>query len=134
MFLSRLVNEGPEPVLEQMLRFTEARQGLLAENVANVSTPNYRQKDLSVDKFQQMLRDRVEQQQSAGPGATSFDDVSAAVENPRRGILFHDGNNRSMEELMSDNAKNALMHNLVVELLRRQYQTMNMALKESPTG
>ena len=59
-----------------------------------------------------------------------FDDISAEVENPAKGILFHDGNNRSMEQLMTDNAKNALMHNLVVELLRRQYQTMDMALKE----
>jgi flagellar basal-body rod protein FlgB len=130
MFIDRLLNQGPSPVLEQMLRFTEARQELIADNIANVSTPNYRQKDLSVEKFQQMLRERVERQQSSGPGAVRFDDITSEVENPRRGILFHDGNNRSMEQLMTDNAKNALMHNLVVELLRRQYQTMDMALKE----
>ena len=38
-------------------------------------------------------------------------------------MLFHDGDNRSMEQLMSDQAKNALMHNLVIELLRKQFQT-----------
>src|SRR5437764_9834956 len=130
MFIDRLLNQGPNPVLEQQLRFTEARQQLIADNIANVSTPNYRQKDLSVDRFQKMLRERVDRQQAAGPGSVKFDDVSSEVENPRRGILFHDGNNRSMEQLMTDNAKNALMHNLVVELLRRQYQTMDMALKE----
>ena len=43
------------------------------------------------------------------------------VQNPANGILFHDGNNRSMEQLMSDQAKNALMHNLAIELLRNQY-------------
>jgi flagellar basal-body rod protein FlgB len=47
-------------------------------------------------------------------------------------VLFHDGNNRSMEQLMSDQAKNALMHNLAVELLRRQFATLNMALTEKP--
>ena len=130
MFIDRLLNQGPNPVLEQMLRFTEARQELIADNIANVSTPDYRQKDLSVEKFQQALRDRVEQRQFSGPGAVRFDDIESDVENPRAGILFHDGNNRSMEQLMTDNAKNALMHNLVVELLRRQYQTMDMALKE----
>ena len=31
---------------------------------------------------------------------------------------------------MTDQAKNALMHNMVVELLRKQFQTMEMALKE----
>lgn len=130
MFIDRLLNQGPDPVLEQVLRFTEARQELIADNVANASTPNYRQKDLSVGKFQDMLRKRVEQQQSSGPGAVQFDDINGELENPRTGILFHDGNNRSMEHLMTENAKNGLLHNLVVELLRKQSQTMNMALKE----
>ncbi len=132
MFINRLMNQGPEPVLEQMLRFTEVREGYLADNIANASTPGYKQKDLSVDKFQQLLRDRLGKQDGEGLGAGQMDDVPAAVENPTSGILFHDGNNRSMEQLMTDNAKNALMHNLVVELLRRQYQTMSMALKEQP--
>jgi flagellar basal-body rod protein FlgB len=133
MFINRLMNVGPEPVLEQMLRFTEAREGLIAGNIANVSTPGYRQQDLSVDKFQEALRDRLKQQQAAGPGAVEFDDISADAEEPSKGIMFHDGNNRSMEQLMTENAKNALMHNLVVELLRKQYATMSMALKEQPS-
>jgi flagellar basal-body rod protein FlgB len=130
MVVDRLLNQGPEPVLEQVLRFTEARQDVLADDIANASTPNFRQKDLSVEKFQQMLIDRVKQKEDAGGGEVRFDDISGQLENPRRGILYHDGNNRSMEQLMTDEAKNALMHNLVVELLRRQYQTMDMALKE----
>jgi len=130
MFIDRLLNQGPNPVLEQQLRFTEARQQLIADNIANSSTPNYRQKDLSVERFQKMLRERVDRQQSSAPGSVAFDDVTSEVEHSQAGILFHDGNNRSMEQLMTDNAKNALMHNLVVELLRRQYQTMDMALKE----
>ncbi len=130
MLIDRMLNQDCEPVLEQVLRFTEARQGVLADDVANASTPNFRQKDLSVEKFEQMLRDRMARADESSPGSVRFDDISGELENPQRGILFHDGNNRSMEQLMSDEAKNALMHNLVVELLRRQYQTMDMALKE----
>lgn len=129
MLLDRIINNGPEPVLEQMLRFTESRQSIIANNIANVSTPGYKQQDLSVEKFQQLLRDHLDQQQ---PSDANFDDVKSDMESKNSGILFHDGNNRSMEQLMTDNAKNALMHNLVVELLRRQYQTMSMALKEQP--
>src|SRR5215208_5121027 len=98
MFIERLLNQGNAPLLEQMLRFTAARHRLIAENVVNVDTPAYRQKDLSVEKFQALLRGRVEQRGDAGSGADgSFEDVAAEVENPTRGILFHDGNNRSME-------------------------------------
>jgi flagellar basal-body rod protein FlgB len=129
MVLDRLLNQGPLPILEQELSFTEDRQRVIADNVANVDTPGYQTKDLSVEAFQNMLRDKVEQQESAPPGSVRFDDLSEKVENPTGGILFHDGNNRSMEQIMSDQAKNALMHNLVVELLRQQYQTMQAALK-----
>jgi len=132
MFIERLLDQGNAPLLEQMLRFTAARHRLIAENVVNVDTPDYRQKDLSPEKFQAMLRSRVEHRGEAGSGAEvpSFDDIGAEVETPARGILFHDGNNRSMEQLMADQAKNAMMHNLAVELLRKQFQTMEMALKE----
>jgi flagellar basal-body rod protein FlgB len=131
MFIDRLLNQGNAPLLEQMLRFTAARHRLIAENVVNVDTPDYRQRDLSLEKFQALMRDRVEKRREAGDAASGgFGDVAAEVETPTRGILFHDGNNRSMEQLMADQAKNAMMHNLVVELLRKQFQAMEMALKE----
>ena len=131
MFIERLLNQGNAPRLEQTLKFTAARQKLLTENVANVDTPGYRQKDLSVEKFQAMLRERVEDRRDASPGErVRFEDVAGEVETPPRGILFHDGNNRSMEQLMSDGAKNAMMHNLVIELLRKQFGALEAALKE----
>ena|SRR5580704_9059868 len=132
MFIDRLLNQDATPVLEQMLNFTESRQKFLADDVANASTPGYQQKDLSVEKFQQMLGERLEEAGKSAPGSVRFDDIQTEVEHPRHGILFHDGNNRSMEQLMTDNAKNALLHNMVVELLRQQYQMMGMALKEQP--
>ena len=128
----RLMNQSSEPVLEKMLEFTAARHKLIAENVINISTPNYRQKDLSLEKFQEMLGQRIEKRDNGSPGETSFDDLSAELEEPGRGMLFHDGTNRSMEQLMSDQAKNAIMHNFIIELLRKQFQTMEMALKDRP--
>ena len=132
MFLNKLLNEGNAPLLERMLEFTAARHRLIAENIVNVDTPNYRQKDLSVEKFHELLRDRVDRIGGA-PGSVDFSDVKTEIEHPRRGILFHDGNNRTMESLMSDLSKNALMHNMVVEMLRRQFTAMEAALKERVT-
>lgn len=128
----RLMNQSNAPELEKMLQFTTARHNLIAENMANLSTPNYRQKDLSLEKFQSMLGERIEQRDQSAPGSTSFDDLSSELEQPERGILYHDGSTRSMEQLVTDQAKNALMHNFVVELLRKQYATMELALKDRP--
>ena len=130
MFVQRLLNQGNAPLLEQMLKFTAARHNLIAENVVNASTPGYQQKDLSLGKFQSMLRDRVRERQGAAPGSISFSDIEAEIETPTRGILFHDGGNRSMEQLVTDQAKNAMMHNLTVELLRKQYGALKNALME----
>lgn len=130
MFIERLINQGNAPLLEQVVRFSAARHELLTENIANVDTPGYRQKDLSVKDFQKALATRIDQRQSAPPGSVRFDDIPMDPEHPQAGILAHDGNNRSMEQLSTDLAKNALLHNMAIELLRKQYQQIEMALKE----
>ncbi len=48
----RLMNRENEPLLEQMAPVTAQRHKLIAENVVNLRTPNYKQKDLSLEKFQ----------------------------------------------------------------------------------
>ncbi len=132
MFIDRLLNQGNAPLLERWLDFTGQRHRLIAENVVNISTPGYRQKDLSLDGFRQMLRSRADERRDAAPGAVRFDDIRAEVEEAEHGMLFHDGQTRSMEQLMTDQAKNALMHNLAIELLRKQFQAMETALKDRP--
>ena len=87
MFFDRLFNDSNAPVLERVLEFTAQRHRLIAESVVNISTPGYRQKDLSPDKFQEMLRQRVDERRSGG-GGVSFDDIQSEVEDAHHGILF----------------------------------------------
>lgn len=130
MLIDRLLNQGNAPLLTQWLRFTQARHRLIAENVVNISTPGYQAADLDEEKFRAMLRERADARRAHGPGAVRFDDVGGQVTDPEQGILFHDGQTRSMERLMTDQAKNAMTHNLVIELLRKQYSALESALKE----
>jgi flagellar basal-body rod protein FlgB len=128
MFLEGLINQTNGPLLERVLDFTSARHQLIAQNMANIDVVGYQQKDLNAEKFYGMLQERVDQKRSAGNA--NFDDVPADLANPTAGILFHDGNNRSIEQLAADQAKNEAVHNLVVELLRKQYSQLSMALSE----
>ena len=131
MFIDRLFKQDSSPALEQLLQFTTARSNLLAEDLVNYDVPGFKTKDLNLAAFQKLLAGRIEDARSAGPTAEqNFDDISFDTESPAGGILFHDGTNRSLEQLESDQAKNALMHNLAVELLRKQFATMQMALRE----
>src|SRR5256885_16269361 len=97
MFIQRLLDQGNAPLLEQMLRFTAARHRLIAQNVVNVDTPGYKQQDLSLEKFQGMLSDRLDRREASSPGGANFDDIGLDAENARGGIPFHDTNHRSME-------------------------------------
>ena len=133
MFIERLVNQTNAPIAERVLHFTSARHNLIAENIANVDTPGYRQKDVSPAKFFALLRQRAASRKDNPPGTTSFSDIDSELEHPTRGILFHDGNNRSMEQLVSDQAKNGMLYTMAIEILRKQFSSMQMALKERVT-
>ncbi|HVT89467.1 MAG TPA: hypothetical protein VHD56_11485 [Tepidisphaeraceae bacterium] len=130
MFIERLLNQGSMPLIEQAVRFSAARQKLLAEDVANVDTPGFAQKDLSVDQFQKRLQERIQARNEGPPGETRFDDVTGDLDSPVHNILFHDRNNRSIEQLMADGSKNAMFHNMMIEILRKQVGTIESALKE----
>lgn len=130
MFINRLTQGGNAPLLEQMMRFTARRHELIAENVANMTTPNYVNKDLDLNKFQEALAKRVESRAGKPVGSVRFNDTIPEADIAMDNILFHDGNNRSAEQLMSDMSKNALMHNFYVELYKKQFTSIENALKE----
>ena len=130
MFIDRLLNEGNAPLISKMVQFTEKRHDVIAENVANISTPGYVQKDLDVKEFQNQLRRRVQERMRSSNGSRSFDDISSEIDVPVAGMLFHDRSNRSVETLMSNMGSNALKHNFFVELLRKQYDSIQSVLRE----
>ena len=125
MFLEHLLNQTNAPLLERVVKFAAARQKLIAEDIANVDTPGFRQKDLDPAQFMALLRQRIEQRNGNSTNPPGLD-----VSRPSNGILFHDGNNRSMEQLETDQKKTGLMYTVAMEMLRQQYQEMQLALKE----
>lgn len=130
MFIDRLLNMGNAPLVHQAMNFTAARHDVIAENIANLSTPGYVQKDLSLSAFQKQMRDRIKLKNTSAPGSTGFDDLEPMVTNPKTGMLFHDRSNRSAEQLMADLSNNALKHNMYAEMLRKQFDSLQNVLKE----
>jgi flagellar basal-body rod protein FlgB len=127
-------------MLEQTLSFTEQRHGVLLENIANVSTPGYVQKDLSVAGFRAALRQAVEARRGSIQGTyepQSTPDlafecggsrVRARASEAPMSVAFHDRGIRSMEYLMSEMGDNALAHNMTAQLLRGKYETISKAI------
>ncbi len=130
MFMDHILNSGSTPLLQKMMDFTAARHDLIAENIVNISTPGYVQKDYSVANFQHRLQDRLASSQRSGNGSPRFDDIQPTLGDSNTGMLFHDRGNRSAEQMMSDLSSNALRHNLYAELLRKQFDSMKSVLSE----
>lgn len=142
--MNEMFNSGAMPVLERLVQFTGARHGVIADNIANLSTPYYRPKDLSIEKFQKQLRRAVDQRR-ATPTPTEgelrltdtrefrfHDDRLEAHAQPLdENIMFHDRNNRDLERIMQDLAENTLAHNAGMELLKSEFDLLKMAIREN---
>lgn len=137
-----LANGGSAPVLEAVMRFAGARQKVLAHNVANITTPNFQAKDVSVSGFQAQLRDAIERRKEKGPGTSLRLESTAEVEQSESGdlrveaktqidgILGHDRNVRNLETTMQAVVENATAFRVATDLLRSRYQLLSAAISE----
>jgi len=140
--LESLLNRGSMPVLQQVMSFTEARQEVLVNNITNFDTVGYKMKDLSPAEFGQALDQAIECRNQGGVAARlqmrstknlSWDSQGRLTAKPAEiensNILFHDRNNRFVEKQMAAMSQNAMLHNMAAELLRNQYQMLEMAIR-----
>lgn len=144
-----LANSGAMPVLDRMIRFTAQRQQLIAHNVANLDTPDFRQVDVSPASFQAALRKAVEDRregkargaESAGLGSLNMRDskevrfgrdgsMTLRPGTPSGNVLYHDRNNRDLEGLMQDLAENGVAFRLATDLMRRENEMLRTAISQ----
>jgi len=141
--IESMFNTGAMPALERLVQFTAQRHKLIAHNVANLSTPGFRPRELDPAAFQKTLGEAIERrrQTTGGPNGDltlrdtrqmRFTDDGIEFNAPFAddNILFHDRNNRSLEHQMKSLAENAMMHNAALEMMRNQFQMMETAIRE----
>jgi flagellar basal-body rod protein FlgB len=138
MALVNLLGAGATDALEQAIGFAADRHRVLADDLANVDTPGFLMKDLSVPRFQQELVRALEQGRRADPGTARIrldrrPDGSARTGDAAglRSIVFHDGNDRNVETLVVELTKNAQRHAQAVSLLRSQIRLLRAVISET---
>jgi flagellar basal-body rod protein FlgB len=122
--------------LEQTVSFANKRHLLLASNLANMDTPGYQTRDISVDNFQTQLREAIEKSQIPASRYESPTEVQQAnfakVRDVSKQILMHDGSDVSLEQQVTEISKNQSLHNTAIAVMRSQLQTLRAAISESP--
>ena len=140
MDVSNLTNGGPIPLLEKTLAFAEARQRMLATNIANLTTPGYRAKQLDEGAFQSALAEAAKKREERG-GAFKLEATRefrvdeqgllelTPSENPAENLLFQDGTNASIERQMAQLAENAMLNQVSAELLKGYFDGLSKAIR-----
>jgi flagellar basal-body rod protein FlgB len=125
------------PLLQEVVNFAQARHGVLVGNVANLDTPGYRTRDLSVDVFQERLKEALEARQQHNEPWSSSGIVTKDPTDPLRdvresmnSVLYHDDSNVGIEQQILQISKNQYLHNLAISIMSRQFQLMQAAISE----
>ncbi len=141
--LSSMFESSTVPLLEQVVNFTQARHGVLAGNIANIDTPGYKSRDLSVESFQTRLHEAIEAKHKAaesptyalnarmagrptGSGVENWDRVRETSED----ILYHDNHDVSLETQVTEISKNQAQHNLALTIMNAQFRLLRAAVTE----
>lgn len=128
-----IFNSTTIPALEQTLTFAERRHELLAGNVANFDTPDYRARDLDIGDFQNALAESIDASRQPAAQAvspTTRDDIYSGPREATEQVIFHDGSDVSMEHQVTELAKNQHLHSLAITTMRSQFALLRAAIAE----
>jgi flagellar basal-body rod protein FlgB len=145
--IDALFESSTIPLLAKAAAFAERRHEALAGNIANISTPDYRTRDLPVAEFRAALEEAVSRKRpvdSSGRPAWSFSSISSspsakelfpqtlfrAVPAPAKSLTFQDGNNRSIEQEVLEMTKNSIMQTVAIELMNTQLNRLQAVISE----
>ncbi|MFG0261871.1 MAG: flagellar basal body rod protein FlgB [Novipirellula sp. JB048] len=129
-----LFNSTTIPALEQSLTFSARRHELLAGNIANLDTPGYRSRDLDEADFQNALAESIDHARRGNAndrvGIVTRDDLYAGPRAASEQVVFHDGSDVSLENQITEMAKNQHLHGLAITTMRSQFSLLRAAITE----
>lgn len=142
-----MFDRGAMPALERMAQFTGERNKLIANNIANFSTPYYKAVDMDPRAFQAQLRDAIDRRRSTaearggrpmgemdlrsgGPAMTDANGrLTFEPTQTNENILYHDENNRDLDRTMQDLVENTLVHRATIDLMKNQFDMLELAIR-----
>ncbi|TVQ61154.1 MAG: hypothetical protein EA378_09925 [Phycisphaerales bacterium] len=144
MFIDQITNAGALPSLRATMSFAGQRQKLIAHNIANAETPNFRPLDVSPAHFQTVLGEAIDRRRGRSGGSFGALQLESSRElrvgdrgelmiQPQTtsgNILFHDRNDRDLERMMQDLTENYGVYRLASDLLRSHTLRLQSALGE----
>lgn len=117
--------------LENGLNYASLKNKTIAQNIANVDTPNYKAKDVS---FQKMLEE--ENLKSLKANKTDIRHYEFSIQQKTPGVFSYEnfkyrsnGNGVDMDAEQASLAENTIYYNALVERISGKFNTLNTVIK-----
>ena len=107
-------------IVEAGIKAESLRQKAIANNVANLQTPDYRRVDV---QFKELLAEALD---SSGP--VDLEEIEAQIYQPKTTPVQSNGNDVSLEVEVGEMVKNSLRHKTYILLLQKKYRQIDMAI------
>lgn len=127
---------GNIDILSKALGASWKRNEVLANNVANVNTPNFKRSDV---EFEKLLKGYLEGNKVAGVtthekhipiGTKDVKDLNYRVVKDMRYSTRRDGNNVDIDVETAEFAKNSILYNTLITRLNGNIQRLKLVINE----
>jgi flagellar basal-body rod protein FlgB len=140
--INQLFNQTPFLILEAALDATSARSHVIANNIANADTPNYKAQRL---KFEDILTQEFNQGESSmlplrrtNALHLPASGIEVLRNNGQVGVIYTDdsttyrldGNNVDIDQEMAEQSKNAIQYSTLTELISRRFASLRTIISE----
>ncbi len=106
--------------IEAGLRARSVRQAVIANNIANLQTKNFRR---STVRFESMLAEAMESGRSV-----KFDEIVPEIIQPRNTKVSANGNDVHLDLEIGEMVKNDVMYKAYLRILARAFRKMELAM------
>lgn len=107
--------------LEAGIKAESTRQKAIANNVANLNSPNYRRSDI---KFEEILAKAIATRRDIEPSQ-----LEAELYQPKKTPLKTNGNDVALDMEIGEMVKNSLRHKTYLLLLKKKYRQITEAMQ-----
>lgn len=114
------------PRLEQALNTTTLNQKMIAQNIANVDTPNYKAKHVS---FNSELENSLNAYRTDSRHIPFSSEIRPRISVSKGTAFQNNGNNVDIDKEMADLAKNQIKYQALVQLLNNRFGQIKTVIR-----
>ncbi len=108
-------------LLNAGIKAESLRQKTIANNIANLETPNYRRIDV---KFEELLTKSLD-----SSGSVDLSEIEPVIYRPKETQVKSNGNDVNLESEIGQMVKNSLRHTAYIRLLSKKYKQIELAME-----